>query len=471
MEWQVGTKSYETALIRDLDEIVKIPSILDPATQTSKTPFGVDMVRALAKMEALAARDGFRYGRVDNMVTWIEYGPADATETVAILTHIDVVPAGEGWLRDPFKPEILDGLYFGRGAADMKADLMSAYYAMKFLSDQHIVVTKKIRLIIGTDEENGWRDLPRYFAKEGQPTLGFSPDGAFPVINGEKAFQTIQLRFPSTSTGPYVLARFIAGTRPNVVPGDARARIITPDTQQVVAQFATYLTQYPFLTGRTEVKGSEVRIYMTGVQAHGAYPQDGKNAGTYLAHFLNQFAFAGAAKAFLTFIGQTVHDDIVAQHLGLQYHDEAMGDLTLNVGVMRFSHNGQGQILLNFRYPQGVNVQAVLTQVQRHLGDLMAETIVLPGGMEPHLVDPEDKLVTTLSMVYARQTGFYQGPRTSNGGSYGRLLPRGVAFGGQFPDVSVTSHQANEATPVANLTRAMAIFAEALARIAGAKII
>ena len=167
MEWADRTKPYEADLIQDLNQIVKIPSILDPNTQTELTPFGTDMVRALAKMEELAARDGFRYGRVDNMVTWIEYGPADADETVAILTHIDIVPAGDGWLRDPFKPEILGGLYFGRGAADMKADLMSAYYAMKYLADHEIKLTRKIRLIIGTDEENGWRDLPRYFQQEG----------------------------------------------------------------------------------------------------------------------------------------------------------------------------------------------------------------------------------------------------------------------------------------------------------------
>lgn len=466
MEWFERTKPYEADLIADLNQIVKIPSILDPNTQSDRTPFGVDMARALAKMEELAARDGFRYGRVDNMVTWIEYGPADAAETVAILTHIDIVPAGEGWLRDPFKPEILDGLYFGRGAADMKADLMSTYYAMKYLADHEITLTRKIRLIIGTDEENGWRDLPRYFEVEGEPTMGFSPDGAFPVVNGEKAFQTVQLRFANQTTGDYVLRRFIAGSRPNVVPGEARARVSVPNPVQVQNEFATYLAQYPFLSGQSEVRDQEVRLLLKGVQAHGAYPQDGENAGTYLANFLRRFAFNADAKTFLDFIGRVVHDDIGAENLGLRYHDDVMGDLTLNVGVMRFSQNGQGTILLNFRYPQGVNVQAVTTQVQRHLGDFVATVEVWPGGMEPHLVPETDELVGTLSLVYAKQTGMYMNPRTSNGGSYARLLKRGVAFGGQFPDVPVTSHQANESTPVANLTRSMAIFAESLLKLA-----
>lgn len=249
MSWTIQAKQYETDLINDLNQIIRIPSVLDSKTQTPQTPFGIDMVRALSKMEEFANRDGFRYGRVDNMVTWIEFGPADAPETLGILTHIDVVPAGDGWLRQPFNPEILNGLYFGRGAADMKADLMSAYYALKMLADQGRVLQRKVRLIIGTDEENGWRDIPRYLAQEGEPTFGFSPDGAFPVVNGEKAFQTVQLRFPSVSEGPYILERFMSGNRANVVPGEAKARINVPQGMLIAEDFANFLKQYPFLEG------------------------------------------------------------------------------------------------------------------------------------------------------------------------------------------------------------------------------
>ena len=465
MTWVRQAKQYEAALINDLNQIVRIPSVLDPKTQTTQTPFGIDMIRALSKMEELANRDGFRYGRVDNMVTWIEFGPANAPESLGILTHIDVVPAGDGWLRQPFNPEVLDGLYFGRGAADMKADLMSAYYALKMLADQGRVLKRKVRLIIGTDEENGWRDMPCYLAQEGEPTMGFSPDGAFAVVNGEKAFQTVQLRFPSVSEGPYILERFISGNRANVVPGEAKARINVPQGMLIAADFADFLAQYPFLEGNVRQVNETVRLTLFGVQAHGAYPADGKNAGTYLAHFLQQYPFGGDAQAFLDFLGTTVHQDIYAKNLGLAYRDQEMGALTLNIGVMRYSHRGQGSILLNFRYPQGINLQAIITQVQRHMGELAAEVTNVQAGMPPHLVVTDDELVSTLSEVYAAQTGQYLPPRTSNGGSYARLLKRGVAFGGQFPDVKVTSHQANEFTPVANLTRSMAIFAESIWRL------
>src|SRR5699024_6821753 len=128
----------------------------------------MDMRRALSKMEELANRHGFRYGRVDHMVTWIEFGPADELESLGNLTHIDVFAAGDGWLRQQFNPEVLGCLYFVRGAADMKADLMSAYYALKMLADHGRILKRKVRLIIGTDEESGWRDMPRYLAQEGE---------------------------------------------------------------------------------------------------------------------------------------------------------------------------------------------------------------------------------------------------------------------------------------------------------------
>ncbi|MDR3191331.1 MAG: dipeptidase PepV [Lactobacillaceae bacterium] len=460
--WFDRTKPYEAALINDLNQIIRIPSVLNPKTVSPQTPYGSDMVRALAKMEEFAKRDGFLFGRVDNQVTWIEYGPVDASETIGILTHIDVVAAGDGWTRDPFKPEILNGLYFGRGAHDMKADLMSAYYALKYLADNHIPVQRKIRLIIGTDEETGWRDIPAYFAQEGEPTMGFSPDGAFPVINAEKGFQTIRLRMPTESAGDYVLQRFIAGNRPNVLPGDARARISTIDNAQVIADFAGYLQQYPFLRGNARLQGDTVTFTVYGVQAHGAYPQDGENAGTYLANFLQQYPFGGTAQKFLYFVGVTVHDDPYATQLGLRFNDAEMGDLTLNVAMMRYSNHGQGAITLNIRYPRGITADEIMQRITDNVNNQAVIIEKESVGQAPHYVPEDDILVSTLSLVYAKQTGFYRQPRTSNGGSYARLLKRGVAFGGQFPDVPVSSHQANESTPVENLTKSMAIFAESL---------
>ena len=62
---------------------------------------------------------------------------------MGILTHIDVVPAGEGWTHDAFGGEIVDGRIYGRGAMDDKGPAIAALYALKALSDNMIHLKKK----------------------------------------------------------------------------------------------------------------------------------------------------------------------------------------------------------------------------------------------------------------------------------------------------------------------------------------
>jgi succinyl-diaminopimelate desuccinylase len=76
---------------------------------------------ALDVCEAALARLGFackryKFGVVDNLFASI----GGAGRHFCFAGHVDVVPPGEGWSRDPFGAEIHDGMLWGRGAADMK---------------------------------------------------------------------------------------------------------------------------------------------------------------------------------------------------------------------------------------------------------------------------------------------------------------------------------------------------------------
>ena len=84
----------------------------------------------------------------------------------------------------------------------------------------------------------------------------------------------------------------------------------------------------------------------------------------------------------------------------------------------------------------------------------------------PHYVPGDDPLVKTLLQVYRDQTGLPAGEQVIGGGTFGRLLKRGVAFGAMFPDYVNTMHQANEFIPVDVLLRASAIYAEAIYELA-----
>src|SRR5699024_854074 len=105
--------------------------------------------------------------------------------------HVDVVPVGTGWETDPFSPVIKDGRIYARGSSDDKGPGVAAYYALKMIKDLDLPVSKKIRFIIGTDEESGWMCMDHYLANEPIPDFGFSPDAEFPIINGEKGILTV----------------------------------------------------------------------------------------------------------------------------------------------------------------------------------------------------------------------------------------------------------------------------------------
>ena len=82
--------------------------------------------------------------------------------------------------------------------------------------------------------------------------------------------------------------------------------------------------------------------------------------------------------------------------------------------------------------------------------------------MVPHYVDPSDPIVTTLMDVYRQQTGDTDAqPEVVGGGTYGRLMKRGVAFGALFPGTQDTMHQADEFQPEDDLIKAMSIYGQA----------
>ena len=78
-------------------------------------------------------------------------------ELVGILCHVDVVPEGDGWTTPAYSADIRDGKIFARGAIDDKGPTMAAYYAMKIVKELGLPLSKRVRMIIGTDEESNWK--------------------------------------------------------------------------------------------------------------------------------------------------------------------------------------------------------------------------------------------------------------------------------------------------------------------------
>jgi succinyl-diaminopimelate desuccinylase len=156
---------------------------------------------------------------------------------------VDVVPEGDGWSSDPFAAEIRDGKIYARGAIDDKGPTMGAYFAMKIIKELGLPLQKRVRMIIGTDEESDWRCVEHYFKHEEMPSIGFAPDADFPIIFAEKGISDFDLVIePSaesvkqTNGSKMEVLNFQSGRRYNMVPDYAKAVLHVEQIQSELMQ-------------------------------------------------------------------------------------------------------------------------------------------------------------------------------------------------------------------------------------------
>lgn len=458
-DWLKEATAQKEDYLTDLISLMKIESVRDDEKATEEYPLGPGPSQALAAFLEMADQDGFRTKNIDNLVGYAEWGEGD--ETLAILAHLDVMPAGNGWNTDPFDPVIKDGKLIGRGASDDKGPGMAAYYALKTLKDQGVPFNKKVRFIVGTDEEADWTGMHRYFEVEPAPTFGFSPDAEFPVINGEKGQVSMLLDLPGGNDGIDLLKSFKAGLRFNMVPREADAVVEVEDNEALATRFTAFLDANP-VTGEVTFEQDGAHLQVIGKAAHGMEPEKGINAATYLASFLKSLKLGGSAKNFVDYLANYLHLDTRMEKFDAAFSDPVMGELTMNAGLLSFDQQAGAHIDMNFRYPKGITPDEIKQAVAKVASPLNF-TVDYQGGDLPHYVDPEDPLVQTLMKAYVHQTGDQAAqPEVVGGGTYGRLMERGVAFGALMPMTPNTMHQANEFQPVDDLILSMAIYMEAI---------
>ncbi|MEI6309314.1 MAG: M20/M25/M40 family metallo-hydrolase, partial [bacterium] len=127
MELNEQVARLQGPLVHALQELLHYPSVRGEATLCR--PFGSEVGQALESALATADGLGFRTANLDGYVGYAEWGQGE--EYVAVLGHLDVVPAGEGWSHPPFGGEIHQGKLFGRGTMDNKGPILAALFGLK----------------------------------------------------------------------------------------------------------------------------------------------------------------------------------------------------------------------------------------------------------------------------------------------------------------------------------------------------
>lgn len=416
-------EEHRKEMIDFLAELVAVRSVQNEPN--GKYPFGKKPAKALERMLRKCEESGFNVENVENYVGSADFGETEPV--LGILTHLDVVPEGTGWSSDPYILKCSEGRLIGRGTCDNKGPAVAALFALKAVRELAVPLKRGVRLIFGTNEENGSADLAYYRTKRKLPSMVFTPDGEYPVINAEKGM--IRVYFSS----PFDELNINSGKIINAVP------------EHCIVSYERH-----------------VMFLCDGKSGHASTPEKAENAVTkFLDEYSREFKnplLCGLAKLF-------PHGETDGKSCGLGFEDEVSGKMTCVLSMLN---------TVDGRLTGGIDIRFPLDRTLKEISGIICSSLESIGfeidsceGTEPHVTDENSEFVQSLLRVYERVTGDKGHCIAIGGGTYVHEIDGGVAFGAQFPDEDGNMHGADEFITEENLLKNAEIMAEAIIEICG----
>lgn len=432
---------YKSDIVKSIQEFVRIKSVEEESKEG--LPFGEGPAKALKYILNLAENLGFKTVNFDNYIGHIEFGEGTDDNIFGILGHADVVPEGEGWTFPPYEGKVIDGKIYGRGVADNKGPIITVLYALKAMKDYGVIPKRKIRFIIGTNEETDWKCVEYYFEKlkMPQPSIAFVPDGAFPVINYEKGALHIVLEKKYSENLNFLLE---GGLAFNSVPEKATCVIQNFINANVLTDRLNSYNkekEYKISIGQMENK---VQIISCGKASHGASPQNGFNAISALFDFLSTLDIEDD-KLFelIKFFKDNIGMGYLGEKMDLNC-DDGVTRLTFNVGKLIVDEKNGFKLNLDIRYPAKLSKEKVIEKVKR-ISKKYNLNMNIYSDKRSIYIPEDDFLVKKLMDIYREVTGdISSGPLAIGGATYAKVLAKGVAFGAGLKGKQGNAHQANE---------------------------
>lgn len=427
-------------LISSLQQLIQFNSVEGESKEGM--PFGKGVDDALKFVLNLGKEFGFKAVYKDGYYGYIEMGEGE--ELIGLAAHLDVVPVEKAgaWIFPPFSGKIANNRIYGRGSIDDKGPLLAALYAMKAVREAKLPLKKRIRLILGTNEETGWKCINKYLKEEEIPAYGFIPDSDFPLINAEKGL--LQIRLTSKEKVNFTMT---GGTALNSVPDSCR--YTGEKTEGIIA--AAHASSYNY--------NSEGNTFtLLGKTAHSAKTWEGINAivRTAILLFNNNIS-----SPIIDFIAQEVGEDVYAREIFDNYDDTVSGKLTFNVAKINIDKDLH-EIYLDIRIPVLKEKEEVLSLLKRSTSKYKLELEVL-DSLPPLYVPEDHPLVQTLRMVYEEVVQQNSTPLSTGGATYARGFKNFVAFGPLFPGEEKMAHKQNEYMNIDSLMKCFLIYAKAIA--------
>lgn len=456
--------SKKEEMIHTLCEVIKFPSVSERGNNPFH-PFGEACSNALNFVLETANSLGFKTKNLNNYCGYIEFG--EGSELVGIIGHLDVVPADNSWSYSPFAPTVTETKIYGRGAIDDKGPVIASLYAMKAVMDM-VKVKKRVRLILGLNEEKDWEGIAYYKQHEELPTIGFSPDADFPCIYAEKGILTVYLRQHCSNSSIKITNIDCHQNAINVVPKYCQVVLEISsilDIDAILNQLLFLIQNNNYSMEAYQTDSNHITITSHGISAHAAHPELGTNAISALLVVLHDiFNTCHEPFTLLDVFYEYINTQLHGESLDINYPDES-GELTLNVGNFSF-YEDDIQIGMNLRIPVHTQLEVVQTKFQNIANAYDTIHVFFSGKKEALFLSKSHPLVQILCSIFERKTGILSEPIAIGGATYARAFDNCISFGANMPNHVDMCHQADEYMEIDNLLLSSKIYAEAIYELA-----
>jgi acetylornithine deacetylase len=141
--------------VKLLADLVAIPSVsgseqaLAEFVEQTARGWGLDVVR-------------------DETSVRVEVSGSAPGACLALVSHLDTVPAGSGWTRDPFTPTIEGSRLYGRGSGDAKASVAAMLLAAHDLIERGRPDAGRVLVVMGYGEETKHTSMEQAVERLGQ---------------------------------------------------------------------------------------------------------------------------------------------------------------------------------------------------------------------------------------------------------------------------------------------------------------
>ncbi len=446
-------EEHRDAYIRDVSRLVAIRSVSGEAENGK--PFGPGPAAALEEAMRICREKGFRVTDHEGYVMTADLCAEE--HALDILAHLDVVGEGEGWDTDPYTATEKDGCLYGRGTDDDKGPAVAAIYAMACVAEQ-FPLKKNVRLILGTDEESGSRDIRHYYAANQPAPNTFSPDASFPVYNTEKGglAARFSMEWPQQESLPRVSV-LEGGYRINVLPADAKATVLGMKATEI-EQICRPLAEQLQVQLKVSQSGNGVELAVKGRAAHASTPEQGINGITALIRLLLALPLAAhpGLEALRRLDALMPHGDSAGSALGIAMEDSISGPLTLAFSLLKMGETG-----VEGSFDSRVPICATEDNCRlKAKAAFEAKGFRFEGMLRPpHHTPADSPFIQSMLQRYSSFTGRKGECLSMGGGTYVHDIPGGVAFGAAMPDFESNLHGANERMKIEDMLTAIKIFA------------